>query len=314
MTRTKYHLHLFDGEGGGAAGTSAPGITTGSASSPSGESQQPQVVYGKADVEPQGKSSQVGSDEGAASAPDGPADPDKDLDAEFEALIKGPYKEQFSARMQQGIQNRFKNAADYEGQVSQYAEAVGPLMAMYGLDPDDIEGLKKAIESDDSLYQTRADEEGLTTERFRENLKLMMEARLGRSMQERIQREQDRAEMFAEWEADANQLKEAFPNFDLEQELQHNEQFADYLERGNSVRESFFLAHMNEILEGSTDQASSQATHNAINAIRQRAARPPENGLARQPAIVRKADPSKFTKEDMDEVARRVRAGETIKF
>lgn len=315
MLRNRYHLHMFDGDAGGSTGgsigASAPGSaeTTATASSPSGENQQPQVIYGKADVEAEG-SSQVGSDDGDASTPN----ETPDLDAEFDELIKGKYKKQFGDRMQQGIQNRFKNSADYEGQVNQMNEAVAPLMAMYGLDPGDFEGLKHAIETDDSLISARADEEGLTTERFRENLKLKMDAQIGRNIKERMQMEQERSELYREWSADAEDLKQAFPNFDLEMEIQNNPQFAESLDRGNSVKESFILAHFNEMMQGNNAQVSDQATHNAANNFRQRAARPAENGLARQPAIVRKADPSKFTKEDMDEVVRRVRAGETIRF
>lgn len=313
MLHRKYHLHLFDGEGGstgGSMGASTPGgAETTTASSPSGESQQPQVIYGKADVEAEGND-HVGSDpDGEASAPN----ETPDLDAEFDELIKGKYKKQFGDRMQQGIQNRFKNSTDYEGQVNQYNEAVAPLMAMYGLDPDDIEGLKKAIETDDSLMMAKADEEGLTTEKFRENLKLKLDAQIGRNIQERMEREQQRSEMFREWEEDAAELQQAFPNFDLEQELQ-NQDFTESLERGNSVKESFLLAHINEIFSGNNQAVSDQATHNAVNNFRQRAARPTENGLARQPAIIRKADPSKFTREDLMEVARRVRAGEHIGF
>ena len=315
MLRNRYHLHMFDGDAGGSTGgsigASAPGSaeTTATASSPSGENQQPQVIYGKADVEAEG-SSQVGSDNGDASTPN----ETPDLDAEFDELIKGKYKKQFGDRMQQGIQNRFKNSADYEGQVNQMNEAVAPLMAMYGLDPDDYEGLKHAIETDDSLISARADEEGLTTERFRENLKLKMDAQIGRNIKERMQMEQERSELYREWSADAQELKQAFPNFDLEMEIQNNPQFAESLDRGNSVKESFILAHFNEMMQGNNAQVQDQATHNAANNFRQRAARPAENGLARQPAIVRKSDPSKFTREDLMEVARRVRAGERIGF
>lgn len=304
MTINKYHLHIFDGEGVGAeGGISAQGND--SSASPSTES--PKIVYGKATEGDEGDNSQVGSDKGGASAPT------PDLDAEFDELIKGKYKEQFNSRMQNGIQSRFKNAADYEGQVNQYADAVAPLMAMYGLDVGDVEGLKNAIEKDGSLYSARADEEGITTEKYQENLRLKMDARIGRNIQERMAQEQANQQRFAQWDAEGELLKESFPNFDMNSELQ-NEVFADSLRRGNSVRESFLLAHFDDIMSGNNAQMQNQATQNVVNNFRQRAARPSENGLSKTPAVVRKADPSQLTREDMHNIAERVRRGERISF
>lgn len=304
MTTNKYHLHIFDGEGVGAeGGMSAQSI--GSSASTSTES--PRIVYGKATEGDEEGNSQVGSDNGGASAPS------PNLDAEFDELIKGKYKEQFNSRMQNGIQNRFKNAADYEGQVNQYADAVAPLMAMYGLDMGDVEGLKNAIEQDDSLYSARADAEGTTNEKYKENLKLKIDARIGKNIQERMAQEQANQERFAQWDAEGELLKESFPKFDMKSELQ-NETFANSLRRGNSVRESFVLAHFDEIMSGSNAQMQNQATQNVVNNFRQRAARPSENGLSKQPAVVRKADPSKLTKEDYRNIEERVRRGEIIRF
>ena len=51
-----------------------------------------------------------------------------------------------------------------------------------------------------------------------------------------------------------------------------------------------------------------------IQNFQQRAARPAENGLSKSPAVVRKSDPSKFSKDDVMEVIRRAQAGERITF
>ena len=308
----KYHLHMFDGEGAEGASVSTGTAQTASSVGETSAESAPRVEYGKA-TEDAIPIRQVGSDNSKSSANDskGTNDTTPNLDKEFDELIKGKYKEQFGARMQEGIQNRFKNSQDYEVQVGQYQETIAPLMAMYGLEADDIEGLKEAIENDDSLFASRADEEGLTTEKFRENLKLKWDAKLGNDYRQRLEEEKERQAQFEEWDREAEELKQAMPNFDFEKEMESDE-FAESLARGNSVQEAFILAHWADMLSASNQQSLHNATNNTINQFKERAARPQESALKPQPAIVRKADPSKFTKEDFMEIRRRVQNGETI--
>lgn len=237
-----------------------------------------------------------------------------DLTAEFDELIQDKYKEQFGAKVQEIIKNRFKHNTDYEGQVNQYKDAVAPLMQMYGLKADDIEGLTNAIQNDDGLLASRADAEGLTVDKYRQQLKLEMEAARGRDIQEAIENERQQREMFERWDAEAEQLKALFPNFDLAMEIKSTDGFGDYLDMGLSVEDAFYLTHKADIYTGANAQASKKAQEQTIQNFQQRAARPAENGLSKSPAVVRKTDPSKFSNDDVLEVIRRVQAGERIAF
>jgi hypothetical protein len=304
---------MFDGGGApggaGAAGTGAAASTDGASSS------QPEVVYGK-DEDESTTNNDVG-DHGSGSDRDGvekASSSEPDLDAEFEKLIKGQYKEQYGARVQQALSNRFKNQADYEGQVSQYQDALKPLMQIYGLQDGDLEGLKQAIEGDDGLIAHKADEEGLTVERYRHQLKLEMEAARGRAIDAALTEERERQATYERWENEAANLQEAFPSFDLAREINETPGFGNYLDQGLSVEDAFFLAHKGDILGGATQTASEAAKAQTISNLKSRAARPAENGSKPAPAIVRKTDPSTFTRDDLLEVARRARAGEKIVF
>lgn len=302
----KLHLHLFDG---GAAGGASGGAGSGS-SAGEGSSANAQVVYGKEDQAPANNDiASHGSGEGGQSGVE-----TKDLNAEFDTLIKGEYKEAFQARMNDAIQNRFKNAADYEGQVNQYQNMLAPLAQMYGLKVDDIEGLSNAIQNDDGLIAHKADEEGLTVDKYREHLKLQMEAARGREVQAAIEDERVKRETFARWDQEATALKEAFPSFSLAAEIDNTPGFGDYLDNGLSVEDAFFLSHKSSILSGASAQTAQQAQAQTIENFKSRAARPAENGMGSNPAVVRKTDPSKFSREDVLEVARRARKGEKISF
>ena len=295
----RWDFHLFDGEGGGDAGE-------GTASSSESKQDVKTIQYGKSAGEDQ-TPSQVGSDNGNGA---------DDLNAEWEALTgkNGKFHDMLGQRVSEAIQNRFKNQADLQAQVNGIVDDLSPLFMNYGLQPGDFEGLKAAVQSDENFYRSGAEREGLDVNQYKEMLKLKADAERGRRISEAFQNEQARQARYAEWEADASELQEAFPAFDLGLEIEHNEQFKQLLDSGVDVRTAFLTSHMDEILNGANAYAQKTATANVVNTIQQRAARPMEGALNHAPAIQRKSDPSSLSNEDLDEINRRVAAGEIISF
>lgn len=292
-----YDFHLFDGEGGEGATASTAG---------SEQDVQPRVEYGRSKGEGQAKS-QVGSD----SASEGSSP-----EAEFAALIGkgGKYHDIYGQQVSKAIQDRFKNQKDLQGQVDQISEDLSPLFMNYGLKSGDFEGLKNAIANDDAFYQAQAEREGIDVEQYKANLKLKAEAERGRQITEAYEAQQRQNEMFAQWESEAEELQTAFPAFDLGLEIENNEEFAKLITNGVPVRNAFLTTHADEIFAGSNAHAEAQATQNVLNTIHQRASRPTESAIRPQAAIVRKADPSSLSNDDIDEINRRVAMGESISF
>lgn len=311
MNIKKLKFHLFDGEGGDGGSSAGLGAeasafldSLGSGNKNAAASEpEAHVEYGK----PSGNeaASQVGAD-----------DPQpQDIGAEFAELIGkgGKFHDVYGQHVADAIQNRFKNNADYQAQIGSYNQALAPLFAKYGLDPGDIEGIGNAIANDMDIYTNAAEEEGVSPQKYMEMLNLKIQAKQGQMMQEEYQRQQQRAQKYSQWEAEGMQLKQAFPNFDLGQEL-NNEKFAQMLDNGVSVQDAFAVVHLNEIMNGISRETSQAAQQNVVQNIQQRAARPVENGVRQAPAVVRKSDPSKLTNKDMDEIFRRVENGETVSF
>ena len=288
-----YDFHLFD-EGAGAEASAAT----------SEQTEKPKVEYGKSTGNG-GASGQVGSDQGG-----------EDLSAEWKALTGkgGKFHALYGQDVSSAIQNRFKNQADLQGQVDRIYEDLSPLFMNYGLKAGDMEGLKNAIAHDDAFFQAQAEKAGLDVDQYKENLKLKAEAERGRQITEAYEAQRRQNEMFAQWETEAADLQQAFPAFDLGLELKHNEEFAKLIYNGVPVRNAFLTTHAEEIFANSNAHAEAQATQNVLNTIQQRASRPPEGAMHPGGAIVRKADPSKLSGEDIDEINRRVANGETISF
>ena len=322
INNLKLNFHLFDGEGGGDAGgsTGAEGgigaeasnfleslVGKGKSSSTSG-STEPTVLYGNAAKEGEGEQGPVGADGNTA---DTSANSQENEADEFAKLIAkgGKYHDLYGQAISQAIQQRFKNQGDLQSTVDKTNSVLAPMYQRYGLEAGDIEGLQKAIASDEDLFSAEAERQGLSVEQYRQNLQLQAEAERGRQLQQQFLDEQNRNRMYAEWDRQSDELRESFPKFDLGQEIQQNQKFADLIDNGVSVQDAFFASHAKDILSGINQESTQAARADVVNTIQQRAARPPENGIRHNAAVVRKVDPKTFTNEDMDKILADVASG-----
>ena len=103
-----------------------------------------------------------------------------------------------------------------------------------------------------------------------------------------------------------------YPGFDLEKESK-NPQFLSMLRAGVPVQTAYEVIHMDDIKAGVAQTTARRTEKQVVDGIRAKGSRPPENGTSSQSAFTVKDDPSKWTKQDRAEIARRVARGETIK-
>ena len=121
------------------------------------------------------------------------------------------------------------------------------------------------------------------------------------------------AQIVEHWQAEADALKDLYPAFSLEEEIE-NDRFSTALQSGMSVRDAYQYAHFDEILSG-VIQYTAQGVKNSMQAARAvRSARPAENGTRSGAAAVVKSDVSKLSKADIEEINQRVLRGERIIF
>ena len=114
--------------------------------------------------------------------------------------------------------------------------------------------------------------------------------------------------------AQSEKLKATFPNFDLQAEMQ-NPVFQRLVHPavGIDVETAFWTIHRKE-LEPMAMQVAAQKTQQKLSqSIQSGIPRPAENGSRTvSPALDIRDDPSKWSKNDREEVKRRVRNGERI--
>lgn len=243
-----------------------------------------------------------------------PVDP-VDKAKAFEEIIKGEYKAEFDKRVQSIINERFKSAKGTEEKLAKLEPILDLMGRKYGVASDDIETLSKAIQDDDSYYETEAMEKGLTIEQLKQFKQMEREnAELKRVNEEREKIEQSQR-IYAEWMRQSEQMKTLYPNFDLRAEI-NNPSFMKILKvPGMDVRTAFEVAHRDELIAPAMQHTAQQVSQAIVNNIRSKGARPAENGVQTRASAVVKNDVTKLTKEDRREIYRRVvERGEKITF
>lgn len=293
-------LQLFAEAGGTADGTGVTGADAAHQTETGVKSTKADVKYG---VQPEGKP--------AAEAKEEAAPPDKNAD--FEKLIRGEYKEQYNKRVQDTVRSRIKGMQET---VDKYT-AMGPMLEMlsgkYGVDASDVKALQKAIEEDDSFYESEAMDKGVSVQQLKEIKRMEREnSELKRQMEEKEM--QDHAtQLYAAWMDQAEQTKSVYPGFDLDAEMQ-NPQFLNLLRSNVDVKTAFEVLHKDEILPAAMQYTAQQTKIKLAKSIAAGGNRPAENGSSAQSAAVVKSDVSQLSKDDLEEIYRRVRKGERISF
>ena len=112
-----------------------------------------------------------------------------DMSAEFEALIKGKYKEQYDARVQDTVQKRLKGQKEIVEKYNALTPTLETIAKKYGVDASDIEALNKAIDEDDSYYEQEAIEKGMTVQQLKEVKKMERENAALKAQMEEAQRQ-----------------------------------------------------------------------------------------------------------------------------
>lgn len=245
---------------------------------------------------------------------------DEQNDGDDYQKFREKYKDRIGQDIQDAIQKRFKNQQSWEDQYNHLADGLAPLYLKYGLDGSNVDELLNALAKDDSLLEDVAYDKGMSTEAVRETLRDRQEnARLQKELdkyrQEQIeaQASRDAYNQYNEWMREAEELKQLYPNFNLENELDNEEFRNDLINSGKSLRKVYESAHLQEIIEGAIQTTAIKAREAVTNNIRSRGMRPTENGQ-RTGSVKVKKDVNDLTDKDIDRLIARARAGEKVTF
>ena len=292
-------IQLFADGGGGEGGTGA-GAAAAAAGQTGAATAKPQTSGAKNPL----ANVQYGTEADSAAAGQGERIAD-DRAAQFDALIKGDYKDLYEAKLKDTISKRLKGNA--------LSPVLSLLAGKYGVDANDVEALSKAIEDDETFYEDEALEKGLTVQQVKEIRKMQRENEALKAQMDQRKSQEQANQTYAAWMEEAAKIKEIYPSFDLQTELQ-NPQMQRLLLANVPMMDAFKALHSDEIIGGAMRFTAGQVAQKVANSVAAGRKRPSEGAMGSQGAVVSKRDVSQLTKADRLEIIRRAERGAKIGF
>jgi hypothetical protein len=322
----KLYLQLFAdgaagaGPGAGASGTPGPAgtnATTAPGVTPSAAGMEFKTRTGRKVTVPmpgaeQTKTAPAQPAQGQKQ-PDGQTSPAASTKPTFDELIKADpdYQKAHGDKVSEAVRLRLKNSKDAEAKLDKLTPALEALFKKNGLEDGDIDGLVNKITDDDSLYEDEALQRGIPVDTLKQMKKLEGEkANLQKMQSERMQ-EETIQKHFQTLVEQSDQVKQMYPGFDLQTELQNPEFFE--LTRPEvriPVLKAYQLVHQNEIIGGAMQFTAQKTAEKLSNAMASGSYRPSENGLSQNANAPSLTDnPHNWSKDRVNKAIELVKRG-----
>lgn len=301
MSDLLYHaanLRLFDG-GAGAAGGGEGGAAQAGSQAQAADS----------------RTANPGEHPSAAAGQENAKTPEQ-LQQEFAELTRGEYKDaydkDFQSRFQKLFDQRFKTVKADQERLESYQPIIDTLASRYGITDGDMDKLSRAIDSDRALWEEAAEEAGLTMEQFRRVQRMELENRRLKAQQKASIQQNMAQRQMQVWQEQIGQVRQSYPDFDLETELQ-NPAFKAMLRAGAPVMNAYEATHLDMVKANLARQTAEATTKKVTDGIKAKGMRPPEVGGS-QSGVPLNVDLKNSTKQQRAEWARRAERGESITF
>lgn len=294
------------GEGGTGAGTAAQAANGQTEAAPA----QPQNKGAKNPL----ANVQYGTEAGPAAA--GQEKIAEDRATQFDALIKGEYKDLYEAKLKDTMAKRLKGTEEIVTKYNSISSTFDLLGRKYGLDPkapDFAEKLVQEIEKDETFYEDEALEKGLTVQQVKEMRAMQRENEQLREQVKQRESKEAADRTYAAWMEDAAKVKEIYPSFDIRAELQ-NPQMQRLLLSNVDMRTAYEVIHKDELIGGAMQFTAGKIAQKVANSVAAGRTRPAEGAMGNQAPVISKRDVSQLTKADRLEIIRRAERGAQIGF
>ena len=230
----------------------------------------------------------------------------------WEEIMADP---EYNKQMQAVVQSRLRTAKGAEEALGKLTPALELLARKHGQDPAkiDYDALAKSISDDESYYEDKALEMGVSVETAMKIDQQERDTARQQRQQAQTLEQQKFQQHIVKLEQQAEAMKKVFPNFDLRKELQ-NPAFARMTSPnvGVSVEDAYYAVHRNEIQTAAMQVTAQKTAQKISNAIASGSRRPNENGTSGQAPSVTTFDYRSMSPEQRKALKDRIRSGEKI--
>lgn len=230
----------------------------------------------------------------------------------FEDLIAGRYKADYEKRVKAAVNERLKGT---KKTIQRFTPIMDVLGQRYGMDTADMEkvdfeALAQKLTEDKSFYEQEALERGIPVEELTERKRLELENTALRRTNAQALEEQRNREGFERLRQQFEEVRATYPGADLGMELE-NENFGRLVANGVPARTAYEVIHMQELDQIKARAAAQVATQQAVASIQANGLRPQEGGTGTNQTPIT-FDPTKLTRQQREDIRKRVRRGERI--
>ena len=222
---------------------------------------------------------------------------------------------EYNKQMQSVVQSRLRSAKGAEESLSKLTPALELLARKHGQDPANIDydALVKSISDDESYYEDKALEMGVSVETAKRIDQQERDTARQQRLEQQTLEQQQMQEHVMNVRRQADELKQVFPNFNIMDEMK-NEQFARMTAPvfkgglGMRVEDAYHAIHHKEI-NVAVGQVTAQKTAQKIsNSIQAGSRRPAENGTSGQAPSVTTFDYRNASQEQRNALKAHIRS------
>ena len=212
------------------------------------------------------------------------------------------------------VKDRFKNQADLQAQLDAWKPAQEALMKKTGA--ASLDELQKLIVDDDSLYEDEAEAMGMSVEAFKQYKQMQDKLDEANAREQRAAERERNMQHFAGLSQQAEELKQMFPGFDLEAEMQNPDFFRLTAPGGISVKQAYMALHGDELIPQLMGYGMKRAQEQMGSTIQAQRARPAEGAMSsKNPAAAEpRINPKNLTKKEREMYKNLIRADKFTSF
>lgn len=330
-------VNLHDGESAGAAdggdGNGESGVATSTENNISRETRERAERIGIGDdlIDDYNKAFGNGNqNQNNAEGENNSTDGEENAEEEFEKLINGKYKDAYQSKVESFVKDRMstknKQISDMQKKENTGNQIFALIANKYNVQPDDLDGLLKAVTEDKDLFAEKALAAGVTTEEARNNFFTQQRTNAQEEELETLRREKAARELDTHLRSIAAETMKEFPNFNLEDEFQ-NPSFRTALDfiaqqrneqnektgRNDEIYDltaAYKMAHFDELQKDLVKRSSSAAISAAAQSIQSGARRPTENAVKKSGTTSQRKSVEDMSDAEFDAFYEKVRRGE----